>query len=148
MKRRQTPRAHDRRRGPIPARSSLPVTSSPPPRGASLADMDAWRKASVRELMAAQHAAFVAKFGRAPRPEDPVFFDPSKDVPTPLSAAQVEELQADLAEALRRSGVDPAKAYATQKTGLIPVEGVNTHLLSDQDREDWDAAIEEYGRLS
>jgi hypothetical protein len=38
----------------------------------------------VHEALLEQRKAFVEKFGREPGPGDPVFFDPDKDVPTPI----------------------------------------------------------------
>jgi len=44
-----------------------------------------------------QHQRFVEKFGREPGAEDPLFFDETKDIPTPLS---VEAINARLCKAL------------------------------------------------
>jgi hypothetical protein len=49
----------------------------------------------LRQTLRDQRAAFVAKFGREPGPGDPLFFDPTKDTPTPISA---ERMAADLGE--------------------------------------------------
>jgi hypothetical protein len=59
-----------------------------------------------------QRQAFIDKFGREPRPGDPVIFDPDKDVPTPISA---DRLDADLEKVLRDFGINPAKAEAFRK---------------------------------
>ena len=59
-----------------------------------------------------QRNAFIEKFGREPGPNDPVFFDPDKDVPTPIEPTR---LDADLEKTLRESGIDPAKADAIRK---------------------------------
>ena len=64
------------------------------------------------DAMHAQRAAFVAKFGREPGPSDPIFFDPDKDVPTRMSAAK---MHADVAEAMRKAGIDEAKIKALLK---------------------------------
>jgi hypothetical protein len=45
-----------------------------------------------RAAFDAQHEAFVAKFGREPTEADPVFFDPDKDEPTPMSEARLREV--------------------------------------------------------
>ena len=66
----------------------------------------------VYEALSAQRKAFIDKFGREPGPCDPVFFDPDKDVPTPLDA---ERLDADLEKALQDAGIDPEKAVAFRK---------------------------------
>jgi hypothetical protein len=66
----------------------------------------------VHQALLEQRKAFIEKFGREPDPDDPVFFDPSKDVPTPINP---ERLDADLEKAIRDSGIDPAKAEAIRK---------------------------------
>jgi hypothetical protein len=50
---------------------------------------------------------FRKKFGRNPGPEDPVFFDPKCDVPTPILKSQLREA---LRKASEKSGVDYSKA--------------------------------------
>lgn len=66
----------------------------------------------VHQALLEQRKAFVEKFGREPGPGDPVFFDPDKDVPTPIDP---DRLDADLEKALRNAGIDPAKAEAIRK---------------------------------
>ena len=66
----------------------------------------------VYEALLEQRKAFIEKFGREPGPEDPVFFDPDKDLPTPIDPARFD---ADLEKAIRDSGIDPAKAEAIRK---------------------------------
>jgi hypothetical protein len=66
----------------------------------------------AREALLEQRKAFIDKFGREPRPKDPVFFDPNKDVPTPLDPAA---LSADLEKPIRDAGIDPAKASTIRK---------------------------------
>jgi hypothetical protein len=66
----------------------------------------------VRKALLDQRKAFIEKFGREPGPSDPVFFDPDKDVPTPIDA---QRLDADLEKAIRDAGIDPAKAAAIRK---------------------------------
>jgi hypothetical protein len=66
----------------------------------------------VHEALLEQRKAFIEKFGRGPGPDDPVFFDPDKDVPTPMDPARFD---ADLEKAIRDSGIDPAKAEAIRK---------------------------------
>ena len=66
----------------------------------------------VREALLEQRKAFIEKFGREPGPEDPVFFDPDKDLPTPIDPARFD---ADLEKAIRDAGIDPAEADAIRK---------------------------------
>jgi hypothetical protein len=66
----------------------------------------------VYEALLEQRKAFIDKFGREPGPNDPVFFDPDKDVPTRIDPARFD---ADLEKAIRDSGIDPEKAEAFRK---------------------------------
>jgi hypothetical protein len=66
----------------------------------------------VYDALLDQRKAFIDKFGREPGPGDPVFFDPDKNVPTPIGA---DRMSADLEKALRDLGIDPEKAEAIRK---------------------------------
>jgi len=55
------------------------------------------------EAMMRQVESFKEKFGREPGPDDPLFFDPDYDVPTPLTQAKVKR---ELVEAARKAGLD------------------------------------------
>jgi hypothetical protein len=54
------------------------------------------------EAMREQREAFIKKFGREPRPDDPIFFDPDADTPIGLSE---EKLRAQTLEAMRAAGM-------------------------------------------
>ena len=97
----------------------------------------------VFEAMKRQRQWFVEKFGREPGPQDPVFFDPAKDTPTPLD---MDEMMRDFEAAADRAGLEPAISYAFKKTGLL-VTQENQHLLSEEDLKEWREAIEEGRRL-
>jgi hypothetical protein len=66
----------------------------------------------IHEALLEQRKAFIAKFGREPGPDDPIFFDPDQDVPMPI---ETQRLNADLEAAIRDAGFDPAKAEAIRK---------------------------------
>jgi hypothetical protein len=66
----------------------------------------------IHAALLEQRKAFIDKFGREPGPGDPVFFDPDKDVPTPIDP---DRMDADLEKALRDSGIAPEKAEAFQR---------------------------------
>jgi hypothetical protein len=66
----------------------------------------------VHAALLEQRKAFIEKFGREPGPGDPVFFDPDKDVPTPIDP---DRMNADLEKALRDSGIHHEKAGAFRK---------------------------------
>ena len=44
----------------------------------------------LRELMELQRQRFIAKFGREPAPDDPIFFDPDADTPKPIEFDEAE----------------------------------------------------------
>lgn len=52
----------------------------------------------AKKALENQLEQFIKKFGREPSPGDPVFFDPDKDVPTPLNPTKV---RAQLFEAMK-----------------------------------------------
>jgi hypothetical protein len=85
---------------------------------------------------------FREKFGRDMAPDDPIFFDPDADEPRRLG---VDEDR--IVKAMADAGIRPELIYAYRKTGLL-VSDENYGKLSPEDREAWEAAIEEYGRLS
>jgi hypothetical protein len=63
----------------------------------------------MRDALVEQRAAFRAKFGRDPGPNDPLLFDPDKDEPTPIREAR---LDAEMLEAMRKTSVAPQIIYA------------------------------------
>jgi hypothetical protein len=97
----------------------------------------------VRDALLEQRAAFISKFGREPGPDDPVIFDPSKDVPTPIDPA---ELEGEVLGAMRKTGVPPEIIYAYRKTGRLLLRE-NRDLYPREAQSAWDAAIDEYFRL-
>ena len=57
----------------------------------------------LSEAMEQQMKSFKEKFGREMGPDDPIFFDPDCDVPTPITAAKLKK---ELIEAARKAGLD------------------------------------------
>jgi hypothetical protein len=90
-----------------------------------------------------QAEAFEAKFGRPPGPNDPVFFNPDRDVPEFMPEQRIAEFGAEVGDAMRRVGVDPALIYAYEKTGFIATQK-NWSLLDAGQRREWLEAIAEY----
>ncbi len=105
------------------------------------------RKRTLEEeaarAMRKQLKAFRKKFGRDPLPDEPVFFDPKKDVPTPMDEEEMEKI---LLDALLKSGAPPEVIYAHKKTGRLGVEGAMDNWPEDA-RHEWEEAIDEYFRL-
>ena len=87
----------------------------------------------MADVLEEQRQAFIAKHGREPGPDDPVF----PDMPP------FEHMEHQMIEAMKEAGIDPAIIYATEKTGRI-VSEENMHLLSDAELDEWNVAIEEY----
>ena len=95
----------------------------------------------TREILDGQRQRFREKFGRDWGENDPVFFDPDAESPTPMSALKME---ADILDAMRRAGTPPQIMYAYKRTGgLILTEEMREHWPPDRVQE-WDAAIDEY----
>src|SRR4051812_9593675 len=84
---------------------------------------------AMKQALEHLHQDFVAEHGREPGPDDRLF----PGLPHP------EHLEAQMAEDMRRAGLDPAFIYAFEQTGLLVTEE-NRQLISDQDLADWDAA--------
>jgi hypothetical protein len=97
----------------------------------------------TRELLDAQRELFRAKFGREPRPDDPLFFDPEADEPRPL---EVEKVTADIVRAMEAAGVHPRLIHAYRRTGLLVSED-NVDRLGPRELAEWRAALEEYDLL-
>ena len=57
----------------------------------------------LHEAIVRQLESFKEKFGREAGPDDPLFFDPDYDVPTPFTEAKVKR---ELIEAARKAGLD------------------------------------------
>ena len=96
-------------------------------------------EASLRK----QHALFVEKFGREPGPNDPIFFDPAADEPTPLGADAESDVWEDMLAAAEQAGIDPALIHAARELGFLLTED-NQHLFSAMEVEAWRRAVLAY----
>ena len=86
----------------------------------------------LEPALAKQREKFIAKFGREPGPDDPIFFDLDED-----------KLQEDTADARRAAGIRAALIYAYDETGLI-VTQENRRLIPENDLREFDAKVREY----
>jgi hypothetical protein len=96
------------------------------------------------QIMENQRLAFIAKFGRPPRPSDPVFFDPESDTPKPFSPAVLRD---QVLESMRTAGTRSELIYAYGKTGMLVGDEAYT-TMSPADKAEWDGAVAEYFRLA
>jgi hypothetical protein len=85
------------------------------------------------EVIKEHSRKFVERYRRDPSPSDSPFFD----------LPPLEHTEHFLVEAMKQAGIDPAVIYAFEKTGLLVTER-NQHLISDEDRAAWEAAVLEY----
>ncbi|ANZ35875.1 hypothetical protein BBK82_07040 [Lentzea guizhouensis] len=86
---------------------------------------------------------FREKFGRQPGPEDPIFFDPDAEDPTPLSAGSLSRELDRLVENADEIGVPPALIKAFRDLGYLVTEE-NRHLFSAAEIEAWRETVERY----
>ena len=89
----------------------------------------------MAEILEEQKHKFTEKYGREPGPNDNLFFD----------MPPLEHVEHFMVQAMKQVGLDPAVIYAFEKTGLLLTEE-NQHLISDVNRAEWEAAVQEYRR--
>lgn len=89
-------------------------------------------------------ARFEQKFGRAPGPGDPVFFDAEADASGPIDQ---DRFDAAIIAAMEAAGVGAAIIHAYRRTGMLVTEHNVTHCSREELRR-WQAALEEYGEPS
>ncbi|MEU3713750.1 hypothetical protein [Streptomyces catenulae] len=76
----------------------------------------------IQEALREQREFFIEKFGREPNPDDPVFFDPEADEPTPLTKAHFDEVMLKMAGHAAELGIDPALIHASREVGYMVTE--------------------------
>ena len=87
----------------------------------------------MTEFLDEHRQAFIEEHGREPGPNDRVFGN----------MPPLEHVEHQMVEAMKEAELDPAFIYAFEKTGRIVGEH-NQDLLTDEELEEWVAAIEEY----
>jgi hypothetical protein len=97
---------------------------------------------AAADAIRAQYRRFEEKFGRPPGPDDPIFFNPDSDEPTPLSLLDAERESTALLEA---AGIHPAWVYANQHTGGLLPRPDGT-FVEDANTRDWNQAVDRYLR--
>src|SRR5215813_13360938 len=91
----------------------------------------------AQKAIEAQLRAFRQKFGRDPRPGEPLIFDPDAIEPAPFPE---NRMVAEVVEAMQKAGTRPEIVYAFKKTGLLLME---SSPASPRDRKSWNDAINE-----
>jgi hypothetical protein len=85
------------------------------------------------EILQRQREKFIARYGREPGPDDPIFVDVPPD----------DEYDAMVTNAMEQAGVAPQVIYAFRKTGRIITEE-NAKFVPAAALEAWHQAIAEY----
>jgi hypothetical protein len=98
----------------------------------------------MREILEEQKQRFRQKFGRDPRPEDPIIWDEDAAEPTPASE---EDIHQEILAALIKADIPPEFIYAFDRTGRLVSES-NVHLLTPEEYQEWVDAVEEFRRLN
>lgn len=97
-------------------------------------DPDSEAGAQVSGAFQRQLEKFREKFGREPRPGDPIFFDPDAKDPTPLSAGSLSRELDRLVGSADEIGVPPALIKAFRDLGYLATEE-NRHLFSAAEKQ-------------
>ena len=101
------------------------------------------RRRKISAILREQKKAFRKKFGRDPRPDERVFFDPTSDIPIAVSE---RELACSTRDLLRRAKAPPHVVYIYKKTGRV-VTPSNFDLIPPEGLAEVRAALEEYRAL-
>ena len=99
---------------------------------------------AARPLLKKQIGLFRKKFGREPKPDEPLFFDPDATVPRRL---QLEPIEAEIARAMTEANIHPRLIYAFEKTGRL-LSATTLKKLPKADQAECHAAMAEYDRKS
>jgi hypothetical protein len=97
----------------------------------------------IREGVEGQRAAFRAKFGRDPGPDDPLLFDPDAEEPTFLTDQRMSAMFEEMIEGVESAGGDTALVKAWRDVGYI-VTTETRHLFSAAEVAAWEHAVEGY----
>lgn len=102
---------------------------------------------SLQDDLEKLRESFIKKFGREPGPGDPIFFDPDKDVPTPMSEAHGNVMQTDLIRSMFEAGLPPELAFAYSRSGYL-ISEANFDLVPKEGHAAWNAAVAEWDEMS
>jgi hypothetical protein len=99
---------------------------------------------SRQERLAELNQLLVATFVREPGPDDPLFFDPDADTPTPIDEKKME---VEMVISMIRAGTTEHLIYAFVRTALILTKKTYRTVPAEI-RAEWDLAMQDYERLS
>ena len=97
----------------------------------------------MQEVLEDRMRAFREKFGRDPGPDDPVFFDPNKDVPTPYGPEDIDTMFDEALASGALAGGERAFVAASQEVGYL-VSEENRHLFSVAEIQAWEEAFDRH----
>jgi len=86
---------------------------------------------AVQSELTKLRAKFKEKFGREPGPNDPIFFDPDSDTPTPITP---EQFVSQVLKAAKSAGIDEDKAR--QFVDSVPNPGNANRFPNNDDQDD------------
>ena len=99
---------------------------------------------TVDQLLRKQRKKFIKRFGREPKPGEPVIFDECAPGDAP-QFVDADAMRAEVIKAMAQGGTPPEIVYAFSKAGLLIVDWVSNSTPAV--RAEWSAAITEYVRL-
>lgn len=100
--------------------------------------------AALTSYVTAARSDFEQRFGRPPRDDDPLFYDPDAPEPRPIDEDAFIE---PIAQAMLGCGIAPAYVHAFRRTGMLLSEQ-NYTLFSPEELAEFAEAMEEYAARS
>jgi hypothetical protein len=97
----------------------------------------------MKEVLRHQEERFRQKFGRDPRPHEPVFFDDNAEEPQPMP---MDDIEREITEFLIAANIPPELIHAFKVTGRLVTQD-NIHYLTEEEIQEWTDAVEQYKSL-
>lgn len=97
----------------------------------------------AKSALEESRAEFAQKFGRLPTADDPLFWDPDADEPTPMSEAHMRRM---MVNSMLDAEVAPHLIFAFATTGLCLTQDT-LDAADDETRADWEWACETWNEL-
>lgn len=112
--------------------------------GTTVVTMQGWQADMLHDSLDGLREQFRDQFGREPRPDDPLLWDPTAAEPTPLDEHGLDAILAELVTTAAdhpEIGIDPAFIAAWRDVGYIVTEET-LHLFSDEQVCAYERAVE------